>query len=409
MEVVSVDRKKISLLDIFKLLVVLFFISLPLQCFFGEITTFCIMMVTILIFLPVVLTKHAIRINRYILYFTMFFLFACSSVFYSHELTGTGYVLRRLIPIFIYNIVVSLMVKNTMTYTQTLQFIKIVLKIYMLIVFFICVYLILFELPNIGIWGKLGSILFNDVGLTVWGYHLCFAMNFCLYYFLNEYFSYRKIGYKYLIVLFFMIICSYLSSIRKVFISPILFITIYFIIKNKKNWFKILKYTIFSIIMFIVTYYIVTHIERLYLVIGRRIESLILGVLNISNESSYIDISAMERESLRTNAISLFTQYPIFGYGLDSFKFYTASLGTQQIYSHINYLELLACTGLIGFTLYYGSFISMIKKLLKKTDKNLLIVAIVAILVTQLVLDLGSVTYYSSIYLSFYFLFSNLC
>ena len=78
------------------------------------------------------------------------------------------------------------------------------------------------------------------------------------------------------------------------------------------------------------------------------------------------DYSLQNRNNMIAQAIMLFKERPIFGYGLSNFStFY----GT---YSHNNFTELLVSLGITGFTLYYLLYCLPITVLVKINTKSLL-------------------------------------
>ena len=385
---------------------IVFFISLPLQSFLGELITNITISIYCIIYITFFISQKKIKFSIFNVFFTLFFLFACTSIFYTNYLTGTGYVLRKLIPLYCYGMCMSIYWHTFSLQEERIIFIKKLMYIYLCTIVLICCYLLIFELPILGIWGKLGSKLFKNVGLTVWTYHLCFALNFCIYFILKKFNIDKHVPFKEILFFVILLICSYLSSVRKVILSPILFFSFYMIIMNRENLFKIFKYIFISIVIFSITYYIITSNERLYLVVGQRVESLIANIFDLNISSTFIDYSRIERNKLAENAINLFKEYPIFGYGLDAFKSYTVHYGTNALYSHNNYLELLSCTGIIGFSLYYNSILYLIKRMYANISKESIYICALCILAVQLILDFGSVTYYSNIYIPFYFLLS---
>ncbi len=68
------------------------------------------------------------------------------------------------------------------------------------------------------------------------------------------------------------------------------------------------------------------------------------------------DASTSTRLTFLAYAFSLFKNNPIIGVGLDNFKYYAYNFANawQEVYSHSNWGELLADTGIIGTTLYYA-------------------------------------------------------
>lgn len=108
------------------------------------------------------------------------------------------------------------------------------------------------------------------------------------------------------------------------------------------------------------------------------------SVFNIVNNPAIIDNSTAIRLYYINEGWEDFKEYPVFGHGINSFRYY------YEFYSHNNYIELLFGTGLVGFLIYYSIHLNVLKKLFLDWKKNLFIILFVAIL---LVMDVGYVSY----------------
>ena len=102
------------------------------------------------------------------------------------------------------------------------------------------------------------------------------------------------------------------------------------------------------------------------------------------------DSSAVKRENLLTDALGAWSTSPIWGLGVDQYR-YTNPL---QVYSHNNFTEVLANLGLIGIILYYSIHANLFWRALslgrRGYGKGWLVVAFVLML---LMLDLARVSY----------------
>ena len=110
----------------------------------------------------------------------------------------------------------------------------------------------------------------------------------------------------------------------------------------------------------------------------------------------------------RMNYIDLgyeqFLKTPLWGIGVGNSPLIIGA----DTYLHANYIELLACGGIIGFLVYYAPYIYLIKKSIElrrieQNESDLCFVLIILVLVT----DIGQVTYYSKetyFYLMMFFL-----
>ena len=96
-----------------------------------------------------------------------------------------------------------------------------------------------------------------------------------------------------------------------------------------------------------------------YDIIGRRFESLfdiLSGGVSKINEGSYY-----ERQALYDLAIELFTSHPVIGVGIDAYSSF-AAISIRNTFSHNDYLQLLSCVGIVGFSLYYAQHVYLMKR-----------------------------------------------
>jgi O-antigen ligase len=158
-------------------------------------------------------------------------------------------------------------------------------------------------------------------------------------------------------------------------------------------------YIISSIVIAIVIapYYInLDTLINVYNGFEERLTGLIEGLTSNKGDSS-----TSERFVLIKMTIEIIKNNPFFGIGLDTVR---VSL-FKGLYSHNNYLELLACLGPIGFLLFYTLHIITIKKILAIKDGWLKIYLLFFIFIIM-ISDMAGVTYYSK-YMLFYMLLFN--
>lgn len=99
--------------------------------------------------------------------------------------------------------------------------------------------------------------------------------------------------------------------------------------------------------------------------------------------------------------LKVFYQHPIFGIGFGNVREVVSGILSEYKYLHNNYVELLACGGMLGFVLYYAIYIKIfrnIKYILKHTSAyHDEIVMVAVLLIGQLILDMFVVSYYSKV------------
>lgn len=129
------------------------------------------------------------------------------------------------------------------------------------------------------------------------------------------------------------------------------------------------------------------------------------------------DASTLVRLMLRDYALDLFKVHPVFGWGLEGFYIWLSGQGAflrtwnmEPTYSHCNFTELLANFGLVGFGLYYTYPVLQALQGLRFKNNPLIRFGLI-IVITCLILDIGSVGYYYkfSLYILWIGLISIIC
>lgn len=117
--------------------------------------------------------------------------------------------------------------------------------------------------------------------------------------------------------------------------------------------------------------------------------------------TSLIEEGGGKRAILIQLAIDLFYRSPIYGVGFNNFSSYNYMYG---YYSHSNIYEIISCTGMIGFFLYYSVYFVINAKIIRfikisKTENNItqlkFIYLILAIFLLMLSLDISTIHIYS--------------
>lgn len=157
------------------------------------------------------------------------------------------------------------------------------------------------------------------------------------------------------------------------------------------------KYLLLALVGIMGMYYLLFRVEFIYLNLGIRLESAFKGiVLKQSVEEGSLGV----RASMINIGLDAFGERPLFGYGLENFRYIYGSIaGGEGTYSHNNFIEILVNNGLIGFLAYYSFYISIIFSALRKgiasislNERNYYIF-IVSLLISMLIVDFTMVTY----------------
>lgn len=190
-----------------------------------------------------------------------------------------------------------------------------------------------------------------------------------------------------------------ISGTRKIIIIiPIAYI-IHKLIKSKSKYeiLVLLKNIILSLFIGVILLMAVLYIPFLYNTVGNRIESVILYLLTGEGNEA----SMLTRFNLIEVAINAFQQRPIYGWGLDNFKYVFYG---GKYYSHNNFLEIAVSGGAVGFVIYYLKYLYLFVRLFKMRnyqdalDKKVSLGIIIAIF-SFVIMEYWQVTYFNRLFL----------
>ena len=186
------------------------------------------------------------------------------------------------------------------------------------------------------------------------------------------------------------------SGSRKSLVLAILGIAMVIFDKNKsKNFLKsLLKIVFWGIVAILVAKVILE--MPMFSMINERMQGLFAALTHRSGADS----SALKRTIMIRVGLEQFMRTPIFGVGINnSGPVVLANVMNGEYinaYLHNNFVELLACGGIVGFVIYYSMYYYSFKVLWKNRNNESKKTNIYLILlVCFLVLDYGQVTYYS--------------
>ena len=194
----------------------------------------------------------------------------------------------------------------------------------------------------------------------------------------------------YLISFLFIIIIMAISGGRKTIVA-VIGALIVFILCKSNNKRKLIRNAIIACLIIYTIFYATLNIPILYDLIGQRFEGLLS--LGQGNES---EVSGDDtRVRIFKLAFLGWLENPIFGHGIDSFKYYNQKMTGHFYYAHNNYVELLYNLGIIGFIYFYWIYWYLYKKL-KSLPIQLHKYQILGygLLIELLIFDVGGVSYY---------------
>lgn len=208
---------------------------------------------------------------------------------------------------------------------------------------------------------------------------------FAIYFFIEEK------NWMMLLLYFFQLIIIFFTGSKNGILMAIIPI-IYYGIKSirKLN----LKVIILIIVLLIALWNMIQNIPFLYALIGSRIDQFLFTIgINKTSLNSDTDVgSTLKRIDMIKTAKQMFWEKPIFGWGIGAFAKYSG----YGYYCHNNYMELLVSGGIVGFIIYYGYIIIIFLQYLF-SHKNKHVDLIYILLISIIIIDMGTVNFYSRI------------
>lgn len=175
---------------------------------------------------------------------------------------------------------------------------------------------------------------------------------------------------------------------RKVLVLLVLGVVMMFVLKgNAKK--KVLS--IFECMVVLIILYAILQLP-IFETINERFDAMISAFTGEGEG----DNSALTRLEMIDVGWKQFLKTPIYGIGLENSNVITQEYLSLDTYLHNNYIELLACVGIVGFVLYYALYLIPLKKLIVPSFRGdvLAIIALI-LLIVSLVMEFGSVQYYT--------------
>lgn len=210
---------------------------------------------------------------------------------------------------------------------------------------------------------------------------------------INVYFIlYEKIRLTDILIIPAIIVLA-ASGSRKALLIALMGIFMLFILKNfdMKKFIKSLLKVFFVVLVLLILILFLLKLPMFENTIGRFNDLfLLMSGGGTSSTSGWIRFQYIKL------GLNLFKQNPILGIGIDNAKIYTYSLYGLEHYLHNNYVELLACGGIIGTVIYYSIYVYILGVMIRnisKRDKEWDIC--IVLLVIRFIIDYGAVSYES--------------
>ena len=263
---------------------------------------------------------------------------------------------------------------------------------------FACIY---YLSSPIRTWGTEGMGGFTPIWRNAAGYYFAYASLFSIYLYGYLKRVYGENNKQFMYIGAFLVVAALGTGSRKVFVQLGLFVILYVLLhRGLGKKVKLLLGAIVAVAAVITVGMQIPAFQSIYA--GR--------LLSIFEGAASTDSSTITRAYMRAYAFELFLKHPIIGNGLNGYTSWLAHntsflsrWNMTATYSHCNYTELLANSGIIGFGLYYVFMVVLIIKSLKKYFFPFARLGII-IIVSFIILDYGTISYYMRFYLFILFI-----
>lgn len=127
---------------------------------------------------------------------------------------------------------------------------------------------------------------------------------------------------------------------------------------------KVVKNILFIAVGVCLTMYLIFEVPFFYELIGWRMEGM---VALLRGEPTVADSSSITRAMMLNSAMQTFYDNPIFGVGMNNFRFFNI---VRVTYAHNNFAEIAADLGMLGLVAYYWIYVYIIRDYFKKYKKH---------------------------------------
>lgn len=343
-----------------------------------------VFLVLVAVMYAVINKKVTIRGEVYIVWFMSFWTICALSCFWAVNYTYARNMIFTLIYILITNLIINIMIKKREDYLFSIMKIAIVGAI-------------LHALMIYGNHGITAYLFTRGNGDLENANTLAFVCSFGMIFS----FIIIKIKKNRMIFLYSILMClnaffAILTASKKVYIYIGVFFAVYFIVKSRTP-IKMIRNFLICVFSALVLAFILIKVEVLYELVGNRIITMLSGLMG-----GETDGSTSFRLSLIQWGIEWFKAKPLFGNGIDCYKYLLGSnysnlwTGSAGVYAHNNYIELLVDIGLIGTCIYYYLYmIIVIKSIRRMKDRDELARSSLAIIISLIITEFSQVSYFN--------------
>lgn len=223
----------------------------------------------------------------------------------------------------------------------------------------------------------------NSIGIAV-----ALSVVFAFY---NIFFVNKKFVISDILLIPSMMVIAATGS-RKAIIVVIL--GVFLLVRKRFSGKNIIRNAISVMVVVFIFIIMLYYLSKLSIFSG--ISERLIGLLGLISDKGDADSSALLRQEYIHIGLEQFYKSPFLGIGIGSSGEILSRFFGRNTYFHNNFVEMLACGGIVGFCIYYSFYWCFGKTLLKYKKKNLSSVTICLIIIILLLFaDYGSISYYS--------------
>lgn len=236
--------------------------------------------------------------------------------------------------------------------------------------------------PEMAVYLQHFGLQSNEMGI-------CFGLSFLS----SMYLFNIKNNKKNMALIIINLIFMFLSGSRKSLVFLLVGASIYFLVQYNS---KLLNRFILILLFTVICYYSIMRVPILYNIVGRKIDSL-YDVLSGGRGTD----STYTRYVMFEYGIKLIKKKFYFGYGYSAFRYMYGNWTGNYKYSHNNYIELMVSGGLVLTIIFYLRYIIALLRLRKSLWTNEESKLYFSIILTIIILDFSTVSFYSQIFIIF--------
>lgn len=198
-----------------------------------------------------------------------------------------------------------------------------------------------------------------------------------------------QISMPFILISIFVVACT---QSRKALMLIIIGCVFILVLKNynNKNFGKSVVKIIASLAAIGIVLFMISQIS-----VFSGVQERLAQLFSVFTGKGELDSGSVNRQLLVELGFKVWKIHPILGIGLNCTRIIVNQVMGFDAYMHNNFIEILCATGLIGFILYYGMYVYILKNLIKyKNGNKRSYIFGLMWLVISLIMDVGMVSYY---------------